>query len=119
MNKKNSAGFTLIEVLVALAILGFVLSASLKIFSSNAQVVSALEKKTLASFVAENVLVQTYTFKNELNYATGTEFQGGINYRWERKVLFEEDGKAAQINISVSTQEVENIFQLIGYKVIQ
>ena len=66
MNKKNPAGFTLIEVLVALAILGFVLSASLKIFSSNAQVVSALEKRTLASFVAENVLVQTYTFKNEL-----------------------------------------------------
>ena len=94
MNKKNPAGFTLIEVLVALAILGFVLSASLKIFSSNAQVVSALEKKTLASFVAENVLVQTYTFKNELNYATGTEFQGGISYQWERKVLFEEDGKS-------------------------
>ena len=87
MNKKNSAGFTLIEVLVALAILGFVLSASLKIFSSNAQVVSALEKKTLASFVAENVLVQTFSFEDELNYATGIEFQGGFEYQWERKVL--------------------------------
>ena len=54
-----------------------------------------------------------------MNNATGTEFQGGISYQWERKVLFEEDGKSAQIDISVSTQEVENIFQLIGYKVIQ
>ena len=58
MNKKNSAGFTLIEVLVALAILGFVLSASLKIFSSNAQVVSALEKRTLASGKEETIVIE-------------------------------------------------------------
>ena len=66
LNKTKTKGFTLIEVLVALAILGFVLSASLKIFFSNSFVVATLEQKTLASFVAENILVQTFSFNNEL-----------------------------------------------------
>ena len=84
MNNNHSSGFTLIEVLVALAILRFALSAALKIFSSNALAVSLLEQRTMASFVAENILVQTFSFEDELNYATGIEFQGGFEYQWER-----------------------------------
>ena len=119
MNKLNSTGFTLIEVLVALAILGFVLSSALKIFSSNALVVVTLEQKTMASFVAENILVQTFSFNDELNYATGTQSQGGFIYQWERKVLFEQDGKSAQINIGISSNGIEDIYQLTSYKVLQ
>jgi len=119
LNKLNRTGFTLIEVLVALAILGFVLSSALKIFSSNALVVATLEQKTMASFVAENILVQTFSFNDELNNATGTQSQGGFFYQWERNVLFEEDGKSAQINIAVSSNDIEDIYQLTSYKVLQ
>ena len=119
MIKLNSTGFTLIEVLVALAILGFVLSSALKIFSSNALVVVTLEQKTMASFVAENILVQTFSFNDELNYATGTQSQGGFLYQWERNVLFEQDGKSAQINITISSNGIEDIYQLTSYKVLQ
>jgi len=119
LNKLNSTGFTLIEVLVALAILGFVLSSALKIFSSNALVVATLEQKTMASFVAENILIQTFSFNDELNYATGTQSQGGSIYQWERNVLFEQDGKSAQINIEISSKGIEDIYQLTSYKVLQ
>ena len=119
MSKLNSTGFTLIEVLVALAILGFVLSSALKIFSSNALVVATLEQKTMASFVAENILIQTFSFNDELNYATGTQSQGGSIYQWERNVLFEQDGKSAQINIEISSKGIEDIYQLTSYKVLQ
>jgi general secretion pathway protein I len=119
LNKLNSTGFTLIEVLVALAILGFVLSSALKIFSSNALVVATLEQKTMASFVAENILIQTFSFNDELNYATGTQSQGGSIYQWERSVLFEQDGKSAQINIEISSKGIEDIYQLTSYKVLQ
>ena len=119
MNRLNSTGFTLIEVLVALAILGFVLSSALKIFSSNALVVATLEQKTMASFVAENILVQAFSFNDELNYAAGTQSQGGFLFQWERNVLFEQDGKSAQINIAVSSNEVEDIYQLTSYKVLE
>ena len=119
LNKFNTKGFTLIEVLVALAILAFVFSSALKIFSSNALVVATLEQKTMASFVAENILVETFSFNDELNYATGTQSQGGFIYQWERNVLFEQDGKSAQINIAVSSNEVEDIYQLTSYKVLE
>ena len=119
MNKFNTKGFTLIEVLVALAILAFVFSSALKIFSSNALVVAALEQRVMASFVAENILVQTFSFNDELNYATGTQSQGGFLYEWERNVYFEQDGKSAQINISVSSDDIEDIYQLTSYKVLE
>ena len=99
---KTSLGFSLIEVLVSLAILGFVFSASLKIFSSNAAVTSALQEKIMAQFVAENALVLTFVAKDELIYGFGNEQQGGLEYLWERTVTFAEDSKSAQINISVS-----------------
>jgi len=119
LNKFNTKGFTLIEVLVALAILAFVFSSALKIFSSNALVVAALEQRVMASFVAENILVQTFSFNDELNYATGTQSQGGFLYEWERNVYFEQDGKSAQINISVSSDDIEDIYQLTSYKVLE
>ena len=118
MNKIRTKGFTLIEVLIALAILGFVLSASLKIFSSNSFIVATLEQKTLASFVAENILVQTFTFNDELVYANGTQLQGGLTFEWERNIIFEEDGKSAQINIVISSEQIKDIYQLSSYKVI-
>ena len=119
LNKLNSEGFTLIEVLVALAILAFVFSSALKIFSSNAMVVAALEQRLMASFVAENILVQTFSFNDELNYAAGTQSQGGFLFQWERNVLFEQDGKSAQINIAVSSNDVQDIYQLTSYKVLE
>ena len=118
LNKTKTKGFTLIEVLVALAILGFVLSASLKIFFSNSFVVATLEQKTLASFVAENILVQTFSFNNELVYAKGTQSQGGLNFQWERNIIFDEDGKSAQINIVISSEKIKNVYQLSSYKVL-
>ncbi|MFL2705814.1 MAG: type II secretion system minor pseudopilin GspI [Gammaproteobacteria bacterium] len=119
MNKGSHSGFTLIEVLVALAILAFVLSSSLKIFSSNAQVVSVLEQKTMASFVAENILVRTFTSNDELTYANGTETQAGQDYEWERRVLFEEDGKSAQIRVTISSESTNDVYRLTGYKVVR
>ncbi|RZO97078.1 MAG: type II secretion system protein GspI [Gammaproteobacteria bacterium] len=119
LNKGSHSGFTLIEVLVALAILAFVLSSSLKIFSSNAQVVSVLEQKTMASFVAENILVRTFTSNDELTYANGTETQAGQDYEWERRVLFEEDGKSAQIRVTISSESTNDVYRLTGYKVVR
>ena len=107
------------EVLVALAILGFVFSASLKIFSSNAITVSALQQKIMAQFVAENALVLTFVAKDELNYGFGNEQQGGLEYQWERIITFTEDGKSAQINISVSTTNGKPLYQLTGFKTVK
>lgn len=119
LNKSTFSGFTLIEVLVALGILAFVMSSALKIFSSNAIVVHKLEEIAMSRFVADNVLVSTVFFSDELSFGRGTESQGGAEYFWERNVTFGEEGKSAQINITISNSSGKELYTLHGYKVIE
>ena len=119
LNKSTFSGFTLIEVLVALGILAFVMSSALKIFSSNAIVVNKLEEIAMSRFVADNVLVSTVFFSDELSFGRGTESQGGAEYFWERNVTFGEEGKSAQINITISNSSGKELYTLHGYKVIE
>lgn len=53
---KRARGFTLLEVLVALAIFALVAASVLKAGSSSLQTASRLEEKTLAMWVADNRL---------------------------------------------------------------
>ena len=73
----------------------------------------------MASFVAENILVRTFTSNDELTYANGTETQAGQDYEWERRVLFEEDGKSAQIRVTISSESTNDVYRLTGYKVVR
>ena len=118
MTKKKIAGFTLIEVLLALGILALVMSVSLKIFSSNAINVSKLEQKAMSRFVADNIL-STTVYEDELSFERGSDLQGGMEYFWERKVTFIEDGKSVQIDITVSSQQGLELYKLQGYKVLR
>ena len=119
MIKKKIAGFTLIEVLLALGILALVMSVSLKIFSSNAINVSKLEQKAMSRFVADNILTTTVSEDEELSFERGSDLQGGMEYFWERKVTFIEDGKSVQIDITVSSQQGLELYKLQGYKVLR
>lgn len=53
---KISAGFTLIEVLIALAILSIALTAIMKVTSQNIRDTTYLENKTIAHYVALDVM---------------------------------------------------------------
>lgn len=81
MNSKQ-AGFTLIEVLVALAIFALSITALSGTFHSNIQNANRLKDKTMAFWVAENAMVElkaraeaqgkyppTNTRKDKKNYA--------------------------------------------------
>lgn len=53
---KNSCGFTLIEVLVALAIIGIALTAVIKATSQNIRDTQYLQQKVIATWVATRVM---------------------------------------------------------------
>ena len=55
---RRGAGFTLVEVLVALTVVGIALAASLKATAAMTQNAEALRMKTLATWSAENRLVE-------------------------------------------------------------
>lgn len=53
-SKNNVTGFTLIEVLVAIAVIGFVLPALMTLMIKQADYAGTLRNKTIAMWVAEN-----------------------------------------------------------------
>lgn len=54
--KSNMAGLTLIEVLIALAIIGISLTAVIKVTTQNIRATTYLENKTIALWVAKKVM---------------------------------------------------------------
>lgn len=56
---KNKAGFTLIEVLIALAILSIALTAIIKATSQNIKDTLYLQNKTIATWVGSQIIAET------------------------------------------------------------
>lgn len=86
MKMHRTRGFTLIEVLIALIILGVALAAAAR--AASIATVGAEESKlrTLATWVAQNriaLLTATRSFPSS-GTATGTSTIGGIDFAWQQ-----------------------------------
>ncbi len=95
LNKKIPArGFTLIEVLIALAILAVALAATLRSAHISTDTAYALRQKTLAGFVASNLLATASARRAfpPVGASNGKAEQGGQAFVWEQIV----EGTASQ-----------------------
>jgi general secretion pathway protein I len=96
-------GFTLLEVLVALAIVAIALGASIKAsgqFSHNA---GHLKEKTLAQWIAENKAVE-YRLQGTLpalGHQEGDVNMAGQEWRWQVKVSNTVDVRLRRLDIIV------------------
>lgn len=82
-------GFTLIEVLVALAIVAIALLAALRVAGQGANTVDALRSRLLAGWVAENRLAEHRARGDWISLGTysGIEREGGIDFNWREDVI--------------------------------
>ena len=115
-NKEN--GFTLLEVLISLGILAFVLSSSLKIISTNSFSVQKLEEKTMANFVAQNILVKSFLEEN-LVYEEGFSIQGNRKFQWQRDINILDEGESAEILVKVMNEENNIVYELSGIRFLE
>lgn len=104
-----SAGFTLLEVLVALAILAITLSALITASGSYASNASYLKEKTLAQWIAQNKATE-YQLANKFP-PTGNR-EGDITYalqewRWRVKVTNTSDRRLRRLDIDVILEDGE------------
>ncbi len=85
---KPSTGFTLIEVLVALAIIAISLGAVLSTSGSQASGASYLKQKTIAHWVAMNEITQLQIEKsiNATGTRDGDSEMAGVKWYWTRKI---------------------------------
>lgn len=82
------AGFTLIEVMVALAIVSIALLAALRAAGQGTGNVGELRARMLAGWVAENLLAEHRARGDwlALGIQRGTQYQAGIEFRWREEV---------------------------------
>lgn len=84
----NSKGFTLLEVMVAVAILGMVLVSLLGLKNRSVQDVMAAERITTATLLAKKVMTETLLSKNRLPLEEEGEFeeQEFKDFRWTKMI---------------------------------
>ena len=86
--KRSTAGFTLIEVVVALAVLAVGMTAVLYSTSQAANAGTFLKQRTVAHWVASNRAAELSINKEwlEPGFSNGTETMAGQTWRWETEV---------------------------------
>ena len=77
------AGFTLLEILIALAILAILMLGLLKIASDNTRNLSHIENKTLATIIATNHATLLRLGKEKPEQDDGWEMQAGRRWYWQ------------------------------------
>ena len=117
-NKKRS-GFTLIEVLVALAIISIALLASLRVAGGGTNSVGELRARLLAGWVAENILAEQRARDTWLPIGTqsGNERQGGIAFVWREEVIATPNTAFRRVNINVYAvaEDTHVLAHLVGF----
>jgi general secretion pathway protein I len=85
---RKACGFTLIEVLVALAILAVALAAVLRSASMAADGTLELKERLLATWIAQNRLAEysARTLWPDVGTRAGNAEQGGVSFAWRETV---------------------------------
>lgn len=104
---KRCRGFTLLEVLVAIAFLAVAFSAVSRIYGDNINTVVHLKQKTLAHWVAQNIIQET-SLKLSLPAAasrSGVVHMANADWYWQLQVTPIGDAGVRQLQVDVSSRK--------------
>ena len=114
-------GFTLVEVLVALAIVSIALLAALRAAGQGTNAVGELRLRMFAGWIAENRLAEHRARGDWLapGIVRGTERQGGIDYAWREEVIATPNNSFRRVDVFVSApaDESRTLAHLTGFVV--
>ena len=114
-------GFTLVEVLVALAIISIALLAALRVAGGGTNSVGELRARLLAGWVAENLLAEQRARGEwpSLGIQRGTQRQGGIEFAWREEVIATPNVTFRRVDIRVlaAPEEAHALAHLTGFVV--
>ncbi|MGQ0660157.1 type II secretion system minor pseudopilin GspI [Sphingosinicella sp.] len=101
----REAGFTLIEMLVALAIFSLAALALLRLSGATAANSARLTEQGIAQIVAENLAVETLTDPGPPPIGTqaGQAVNGGRRWAWTRTTARSPEARILQIEIAVAS----------------
>jgi general secretion pathway protein I len=114
-------GFTLIEMLVALAILAIALAAVQRSVSGSLDNAFELKQRLLASWVADNRLAELRATRllPPIGETQGEEIQAGITFYWKSQVNTTPNSYVERVEITVTNaaDRKHALATLVGYLV--
>ena len=114
-------GFTLVEVLVALAIISIALLAALRVAGGGTNSAGELRARLLAGWVAQNLLADQRARAQwpSPGIQRGTQRQGGIEFAWREEIIATPNGAFRRVDIRVfaAPEETHSLAHLTGFVV--
>jgi len=115
----KQAGLTLIEVMVAVAILAFSLTALVKMTGQSVNTLSYLEQKNYAQWVALNQINEIDMMKTwpRIGISRGQEKLAGISWYWELNTAKTDSKDLRRLEISVKLDRDDDnaVYQLTAF----
>ena len=104
---RNTRAFTLVEVLVALAVLALALMAALRASSIGVSNSGEIRDRLLASWVAQNRLAEHRARRDWLPIGVlqGEATQNGTLFRWEEKINSTPNTQFMRVEIRVTSPD--------------
>ncbi len=123
LNPDKSAGFTLIEVLIALAIISIALTAILKSTAQNIRDTQYLEEKSIAHWVGLQVINEArageITLTPEDNKKTDEATMLDSKWSWEATLKSTPNPSISEINVDVFRQsDHARLANLVSYRYV-
>ena len=110
MSRRKARGFTLLEIMVALAVLALAMGALVKTASNYTSNQTYLRDRTMTNWVARNVLAQ-HQLENQwpkVGERKGTLEMGWQEWDWRAKITQTEEDKLRRIDVEVRAVDSED-----------
>ena len=119
--RKGEGGFTLLEMLVALAVFSLAALALVRLQGVTLRTAADLDSKAMGQIVARNLMVdmQTDPAPPSLGAEDGEVDNGGRRWRWNREVKAMDDKRLLQVDLTVDGQAGSSPVVLSFVRVVQ
>jgi general secretion pathway protein I len=113
--RAGERGFTLLEMLVALAVFSLAALALLRLEGATLRQTADLDDRALAQLVARNMGVELLTdpAPPPLGQASGEVVNGGRRWRWTRATSRTPDARLVRVDIAVTGAGAPTVFTIV------